>query len=645
MRWIIRTLLALAVLALLLVSALFLIPSDEVARLVSARISAATGQPVTIGAARATLWPEPGVRLTGVTIAGAGTATDEPPLLVAEALTVTVETAALWGGAVRLRDVTLTTPQITLIRRADGSVNWSAAAAEGAAAGDAAPTPGGAAAVPGPASGRLRDARITWADAATGAMWAADDVGLSFDLMADGTASVTADGNVAGRGLSATAELGDLAGALAGSVVPLTAQVDFRDGGSIAFDGRAGFAPMMAEGRIDADLPGPAPLAALAGLAAPDLPAGLGRDRIALGGTVTLTAVGSLHLRDATLALDDQILRGDADVVPGADRPRLTARLAAGSLTLPRPAPAPAGGAPAAAAPAPGWSDAPIDATALSTLDADIRLTADRLDAGAQILAPVDATLAIDRARAVLTIARAGAFGGDLTGTIVANNRDGLSVRADLAARGIDLAQLLPALTGQDRLTGTAAFDLSLLGLGPSPARIMQSLSGSAALTLAQGELKGIDLAAMLRTLDAGRVGAAERTAYDRATASFAIADGIARTSDIAIAAPLFSASGTGSIDLGARRLDLRLTPVALPGADGTGGYAVPLRILGPWSDLSYRLDVEDAAKARAEAELNEKLAEELGLEPTTGESFEDAAKRKLEEELLRGLGGLLRGN
>jgi AsmA protein len=81
---------------------------------------------------------------------------------------------------------------------------------------------------------------------------------------------------------------------------------------------------------------------------------------------------------------------------------------------------------------------------------------------------------------------------------------------------------------------------------------------------------------------------------------------------------------------------------------DGTGGLSVPLKITGPWARPRFQLDMEALAKPKLDAErarAEKKLAEKLGADTENGETLEDAAKRKLETELRRGLGKLFGGN
>lgn len=226
-------------------------------------------------------------------------------------------------------------------------------------------------------------------------------------------------------------------------------------------------------------------------------------------------------------------------------------------------------------------------------------------------------------------------------------------------------------LAGWDRLLATGDLQLQFLGVGNSIAAIMASLKGEGALELGKGELRGLDIAGMLRTLDAGHVGEGQRTIFDALAGTFTIDGGVLSNSDLKLVAPYLTASGSGRIGLGGRMLDYRIRPTALASEDGTGGVMVPLLITGPWASPSYRLDLESiarermeaeakaaeeraraaakAAEEKAKAELEARLKQELGIEVAPGETAADAAIRRaqeaLEDEARRALEDILGGN
>jgi AsmA protein len=469
---------------------------------------------------------------------------------------------------------------------------------------------------------------------------------------------------MAGQAVSLTAEAGVFSAFTEGRIVPVTLEAQI-GGSSLAFTGRAGWNPLAAEGALTADLADLAAVAALAGAGAPDLPAGLGAESLSVAGQLTLDGSGAAYLRGATIRADGNEIAGDLDIAPGADRPKLTASLRTGALSLAGLSGGQGGGA-GGGMEAEGWPKDRIDVSALGAMDAEVALVAGSVDLGLVRLGETRVMLGIDRARAVFDIRQLAAYGGSVTGQFVVNGRGGLSVGGDLALKGIDMQALMQDVSGWDRLISRGNLTLKFLGVGDSIDQIMQGLKGEGSLSLGQGELRGLDIGGMLRTLDPGYVGEGQKTIFDGIAGSFTIAGGVLSNSDLKLTAPYLTATGAGAIGLGARDLDYRLRPTALADADGSGGIMVPLLITGPWADPSFRLDLEslarekmeaeakaaeerlkaeaEAAEARAKAELEAKLQEELGVEAAPGESLEDAIQRRAEEALQDEAGKLLEG-
>ncbi|MWB79811.1 AsmA family protein, partial [Pseudooceanicola sp. 216_PA32_1] len=309
------------------------------------------------------------------------------------------------------------------------------------------------------------------------------------------------------------------------------------------------------------------------------------------------------------------------------------------------PAPPPA----AAGAPALGWSTAPLDASALGLIDGQVSFAAQSVDLGTTLLGPVRTLISIDRSRAVADLQEVHAFGGVLLGQFIVNNRSGLSVGGDIKANGVELARLLSDLGGITRFTGKGNAAVNFLGVGPSVAAIMNSLSGNGAIDFAKGTILGIDLDRLMRS---GEVGGGT-TVFDRLAAGFRLENGNLLNDDLVLEVGSIRAGGKGRVGLGARDIDYTVTPVAMEARDGRG-IAIPVRVRGPWSspqitpdlEAAIRLNFAEERKAledKVRDEVGRKVGEELGVTPNEGESLEDAARRKLEEEARKGLRNLLK--
>ena len=657
MRWLARVAGSLLLLALLAVAALFLVPTETVGRLAAAQIEKLTGRAVTIeGGLRPTIWPQIGVRTGPVTLQNARWS-KAGPMLRAEALDLSIDAAALFGGTVRVTGIKLTAPEILLERAADGSVNWDLTAPLPAGE-DAGAGSGGAPAAPQQATtpfsidrAEIVDGTLRYMDHGSGDSLTATDLALDATLPDfQGKADLRASAMINGQPVRLAGTVAGFAAFAEGSVTPVTLSGTLA-GAEVSFDGRFGLSPVAGEGKMDLTLQDVPALFALLGRAAPGLPYGLGRDRIAMAGLATLTPKGSVHLREGVITLDDNRLAGAFDLVPGSARPMLTAEVTAGALDFSPPAGGGAGGSAgtgAAQAPAPdagGWSTAPIDASGLAAVDAVVSLAADSIDLGSVAFGQTRANVTVDAGHAVADLREVAAYGGTIAGQVIVNARKGLSARANLSMSALALQPLLSALAGTDRLTGTGDLRMNLLGSGSNLDALMRSLEGEASLALRNGELRGLDLAGMIRTLDAGYVGEGASTVFDAITASFAVSGGVARNADMALNAPLITATGAGQVDIGGQMLDYRITPLTLGGQALHPDVQVPVLISGPWAAPKVRLDLESLAERkfeeekqkleeRARAEIEQKLQEETGIVPQAGESLEDTARRAAEEFL-----------
>lgn len=645
MRWIVRSFMALVVLAVLSAAALLLIPSEKIARVAADRFHELTGRDLTIGGAvRPTLWPTLGVKMDDVSISNAPWS-DAGPMFRADTMEVRLDLASLINGAVRVTSIQVMAPQITLERARDGSENWVFDRAPSATGTGGGAEPSGTSGTPLSLDlAEITNGRLTFVDHRSGTDLRLSNItGQARIPDFNGPAQIQMTFQMNGQDADLSAKLASFSGFLAGQVTGSDVLLNAGPA-KISFSGKAGLSPVAAAGAIAADLGDLAALSRLAGLPRPDMPAGLGARSASVTGDVTLTEKGSVHLRGGAVVLDGNRLDVDADVETGGDRPFLSAQIIASDLNLAAASGGQGGGAQGGVS-AEGWPREVIDVSALSQMDAKVALTATSVDLGAMKFGKTRVLATIDRSRAVFDLKQVAAYDGTIAGQFVVNGRGGLSVGGDLTLSSLALQPMLRDLGGYDRLIGTADLSLRFLGIGNTMEAIMNSLSGEGRFAIGRGELLGLDIAGMLRNLDPNYVGSGQKTIFDSVTAGFTIDKGVLRNDDLTLVAPYVTATGDGRIGLGARTLDYRLRPTALANADGSGGVMVPLLVSGTWAKPKFRLDLESiarerleekakAAEAKAKAELERKAQEELGIERQNGESLEDAAKRRAREAL-----------
>ncbi|MGY6706454.1 AsmA family protein [Roseinatronobacter sp.] len=661
-------------LVVLAAAALFLLPSERIAQIAAQQFETATGRSLTIdGAVRPSFYPVIGATANGISIGNADWAGDVP-LLRAEQMEIGLDFTALMRRDIQIDRIVLQAPEIDLRRNSDGRGNWEVAVrtaapppqAESAERNDSAPDTRPRAFSLGLA--RIQDGHVRFRDAASGMDLRLDGLDASFGLPAlDGPSELTFAAQLNGQPLQMTIATDNVARLLSGAVVGLSADLGLA-GARAQFSGRAGLADMISEGQLDADIPLLRPVMQAVGQAGGDIPPAY----LPLGfsGQITRTADGTLYARNARIAAGNLRLEGGADLALAGARPRVTGEFSGDVLDLrstggtssARQGSGGSGGGGSAQ----GWSRDVIDASALDLLDAELSLAFNTVQTDFTTLGRSRFGVSIDNARGVLDLRETAIFGGRVSGQLIANNRSGLSVRADLNAREISLLPMLTEVADYRRLQGRANMDINVLGVGNSVHAIMNSLRGDGALRFDQGEIIGFDLAGMLRNLDMSYMGEGNRTVYDSITGTFTVADGVLRNDDLALSASRFSVAGQGTVSLGARTLDYRVTPAALR-SEGDERLRVPLMITGPWDAPRFRLDLEALAREqlrveqerveemareearrleeRARAQAADRLERELGVQRQEGERIEDTLRRGLEQELGNRLRGLLGGN
>jgi AsmA protein len=640
MRWIIRGIGALLLIVVIMLGALFLLPGERIARIASDQLSRMTGREVSItGDVGVTLWPVLGVTAGGLEVGNADW-TDKGAMLTAANAAIGVDAGALLRGEIRITNIAAQSPVIRLEQRRDGRASWQFTDSSSGARIETQSEPTASRRPLSIQKLTVTDATLIY-DAEGADVLRYEGVDLALDWPErGGAADITASMASAGEVVQLTARIDGFADFLEGGVQPLRADVATR-GGEVSFDGRGSLNGALA-GELRVDSPDTARFLASFGTGGVTLPRGLGQS-VDLRSGLTLTADRRLALRNIAVDLGGNSLTGQADLALNGT-PRITANLRTGALDLSalsdKTAETGSSGSPGAAGDE-GWSRQEINADWLAAFDGNIALSAESIDLGQLDLGSTRAVLRNDRARMVFDLQDMNAYGGKVAGEFVMNNRNGLSVGGKLTAQGVQMRDLLEDTAGVTRFTGDGTAALSFLGSGQSVDAIMRSLNGSGTLTMGRGTIAGIDLDALLGSVDAK----GGSTVFDSVEASFDIAGGILRNDDLLMLLPNFNATGAGQVNLGARTLDYTVTPKALRVNASRGGLAVPVRITGPWADPEIKADLRAAIdlnfaeeKQRAEDVVRQKIQEELNIAPDDSRSTEDIVKDELENRLKQEL-------
>ncbi|GIT86815.1 AsmA family protein [Roseobacter sp. OBYS 0001] len=648
MKWVFRFFGLIFALVVLLVVTVIFLPADRLARIATEQLSVATGRDVAInGDVALTFWPVLGVSADDLEVSNAGWA-DQGPMLQAANAAIGVDVMALLRGDIRITNVEAHSPTIRLEQRLDGRASWEFTNAEDSAQikttteakTDQSETVAAESRSISIERLSVTDATLIYdAEGSDLVTLAGVDLALDWPDPA-GPAEISATVRPANVPVSIDAEIegfGDfITGETRGVKVTVAAPA-----GQMSLNGRASTAGAVAGAFAFKTDNTEAFLAAL-GLPGVVLPPKLGQ-QIDVAADITLTPDRQLALRGLALDLHGNRLSGAADISLNGI-PTVNVQLAAGDLDL-TPAQSASrtsgssGGQGGAETTSEGWSKSPIDASALASFNGDVALSADSIDLGQFKLGATQTVLRNDTSRMVFELRQVKAYGGQITGELVVNNRSGLSVGGRMNVAGIQMQPLLSDAVEFDRLTGQGDLQVSFLGTGPSVHSIMNSLSGDGSLNIARGTIEGINLDQLLRG------GASSGTTiFDDLSATWNISEGVLRNRDLLLQLKNYSASGEGQVGLGKRDLNYTVTPVALRANSGNG-LAIPVRFQGPWSDVSIKPDLEAALDLNLDKERREledraksEVSERLGIKDEDGKSTEDAIKDKVKDELLRKL-------
>ena len=420
----------------------------------------------------------------------------------------------------------------------------------------------------------------------------------------------------------------------------------------IAFDGRILAGEAFAfDGQAEITLP----LRALARYLGADLPDGDVFKTFTADGALA-GAPGRVTFTGAQIGFDAISALGDLTLDYDRARPLLTGALAAALIDITPYIPAEPGSPEARSGEGIGpWSEASVDLSPLSTLDADLAIRAERFVAREIEASDIAIAARLRQGLLTLDLSEFGLYGGSGQARAVVDASRGIPVYSFQAR--IDALDALPFLTaaaGFDRLRGLGAIDLDVTGTGLSPAAVMGSLTGEGRFNFADGAIVGANLAQVIRTVQqAVETGSLPQGFAETAETDFTalggtvtISNGVARNLDLAMLSPLLRVQGEGAVDLAAQAIDYRLTPRAVGELTGQGGdlnlqgLAVPVRIRGGFNAVDVSIDYDQVARDLIRARAGTLVGGDVGAALSDGRSPEDIAREAAARALRDALGG-----
>ena len=180
------------------------------------------------------------------------------------------------------------------------------------------------------------------------------------------------------------------------------------------------------------------------------------------------------------------------------DRLDLTPYLSPETTSTARPvAPGDSAPAPSSAAQSDG-NDLAIDASPLELADLDVDLNIGSIAYRKFQIETSTAAIRVKDDRLTADLSRMALYRGSGRGTVTVDGSGAApSVGINIALAQVQIDPLAQALIGDSRLTGTGNLDIAVTARGRSQRELINTLSGRAALSLANGQIKGVNLPAL----------------------------------------------------------------------------------------------------------------------------------------------------
>ncbi len=664
-----KLLIGLGVILVLLIAAVVIVPMvvplESYKAEIQAQAKQATGRDLRIdGPISLSLFPAIAVSVEDVGFSNAPGA-GAPEMATIERLDVALQILPLIGGEVAVDRFILERPVINLEVDAEGKANWdlatgTAAPSEPSASGGDAAQDGGGSAVTEIRLGEVRliDGTINYLDQQSGRQETVSAMNMELSLPSLAS-PFAAEGSAVWNGetIALTVNAESPRGLMAGEASNLAMKVEAAPV-TFSFDGAARNAEELGlQGQLTLAVPSIRNLAAWAGTPLEFPGEGLGPFN--LEGMLEMTGA-KVALTEAKLAIDEIAGDGLFSVDARGAKPVIKAELNVEQLNvnpyLPPEAPAGEGGDGGTTAAASGggtqdagdWSDEPIDVSALGILDADLAFNAGGIQFREVKIGQSSLAVLLQDGKLTAELAEMQLYEGSGKGTIVVDGSSGQpAVAADFDLANFQAGPFLNDLADFDRILGTTETKLSVTAAGASQRELVSSLQGDGAVVFRDGAVKGINLAAMMRNISVAAIDqsfdVAEQTDFAELSGTFQIDKGIVSNQDLSLVAPLVRMTGAGTIPLPPRTVDYEVTPKLVGSLEGQGGQsdlagvAVPIKVTGPWHDISYKPDLAGALtdQIKDPGALLEKVPEAGDLKDAT-----EGGAEGLLDRLAPGSGG-----
>jgi len=298
--------------------------------------------------------------------------------------------------------------------------------------------------------------------------------------------------------------------------------------------------------------------------------------------------------------------------------------------------------------------DTPIDLSALKKLNASGEAKIGWLKLANVKTQNVDIGLKSADGIATVSPFAANLYQGSMDGVLKVDARGTPSITFKQNMKNIAIGPLLVDAINNDMLDGKGTLNVDVTTSGNTVSALKKALAGKAAVNLADGAIKGIDIAGTVRDMksklnllkDKSSIGAdqSKKTDFSELSASFDIKNGVAHNEDLSMKAPILrlaKGDSRGDIDIGNETINYLAKPTIVKSLKGQGGadldslagLSIPVKITGTFSAPKYGMDFAGIGAAMAKSNLLDKVGGEKGA--AVKELIGDGNKTKALENLL----------
>ena len=278
-------------------------------------------------------------------------------------------------------------------------------------------------------------------------------------------------------------------------------------------------------------------------------------------------------------------------------------------------------------------ADTPIDLSALKKLNASGDAKIGWLKLANVTTQNVNIGLKADSGLVTVSPFAANLYQGSMSGMLKVDARTTPSIAFKQTMKGVSIGPLMVDAINNDMLSGTGTVNIDVTTQGNSVGALKKGLLGNASLNVADGALKGVDIAGSIRELknkvnvfktkeaDADK---SKKTDFSELTATFDIKNGVAHNEDLAMKAPvlrLAKGDSRGDIDIGSEKINYTAKPTVVKSLKGQGGadldelsgIPIPIKISGTFANPKYGMDFTAIASGLAQSKLLDKVGGEKG--------------------------------